>query len=160
MKDIKIESNLTVYDDFNELPSDIASLMEKAIEARKNAYAPYSKFSVGAAILLDNNQVVTGNNQENASYPSGLCAERTAIYYAGSQYPDAKILKMALTAGSRVNQTITPIPPCGACRQAIAEYEVKQESPIEIYFMGETGKVVKSNSLANLLPLGFDRSFL
>ncbi len=134
--------------------------MEKAIEARKNAYAPYSKFSVGAAILLDNNQIVTGNNQENASYPSGLCAERTAIYYAGSQYPDAKILKMALTAGSRVNQTITPIPPCGACRQAIAEYEVKQESPIEIYFMGETGKVVKSNSLANLLPLGFDRSFL
>ena len=160
MKDIKIESNLTVYDDFNELPSDIASLMEKAIEARKNAYAPYSKFSVGAAILLDNNKIVTGNNQENASYPSGLCAERTAIYYAGSQYPDAKILKMALTAGSRVNQTITPIPPCGACRQAIAEYEVKQESPIEIYFMGETGKVVKSNSLANLLPLGFDRSFL
>ncbi|MBR9844733.1 MAG: cytidine deaminase [Algicola sp.] len=160
MKDIKIESTLTVYDDFSELPSDIASLMEKAIEARKNAYAPYSKFSVGAAILLDNDEVVTGNNQENASYPSGLCAERTAIYYAGAQYPDAKILKMALTAGSRINQTITPIPPCGACRQAIAEYEVKQESPIEIYFMGETGKVVKSNSLANLLPLGFDRSFL
>lgn len=160
MKDIKIESILTVYDNFSELPSDIASLMEKAIEARKNAYAPYSNFSVGAAILLDNNQVVTGNNQENASYPSGLCAERTAIYYAGAQYPDAKILKMALTAGSRINQTITPIPPCGACRQAIAEYEVKQETPIEIYFMGETGKVVKSNSLANLLPLGFDRSFL
>ncbi|MFK7782155.1 cytidine deaminase [Psychroserpens sp.] len=160
MKDIKIESTLTVYDDFNELPSDIASLMEHAIEARKNAYAPYSNFSVGAAILLDNNQIVTGNNQENASYPSGLCAERTAIYYAGANYPDAKIVKMALTAGSRVNQTITPIPPCGACRQAIAEYEVKQESPIEIYFMGETGKVVKSNSLANLLPLGFDRSFL
>ena len=160
MKDIKIESVLTVFDNFNELPSDIASLMEKAIEARKNAYAPYSNFSVGAAILLDNNQVVTGNNQENASYPSGLCAERTAIYYAGAQYPNAKILKMALTAGSRINQTITPIPPCGACRQAIAEYEVKQETPIEIYFMGETGKVVKSNSLANLLPLGFDRSFL
>lgn len=160
MKDIKIESTLTVYDDFSELPSDIASLMEKAIEARKNAYAPYSKFSVGAAILLDNDEVVTGNNQENASYPSGLCAERTAIYYAGAQYPDAKIFRMALTAGSRINQTITPIPPCGACRQAIAEYEVKQESPIEIYFMGETGKVVKSNSLANLLPLGFDRSFL
>ena len=129
MKDIKIESTLTVYDDFSELPSDIASLMEKAIEARKNAYAPYSKFSVGAAILLDNDEVVTGNNQENASYPSGLCAERTAIYYAGAQYPDAKILKMALTAGSRINQTITPIPPCGACRQAIAEYEIKQAQP-------------------------------
>lgn len=160
MKDIKIESTLTVYDNFNELPSDIASLMQKAIEARKKAYAPYSNFCVGAAILLDNNQVVTGNNQENASYPSGLCAERTAIYYAGSQYPDAKIVKMALTAGSLINQTITPIPPCGACRQAISEYEVKQESPIEIYFMGETGKVVKSNSLANLLPLGFDKSVL
>ena len=141
MKDIKIESTLTVYDNFNELPSDIASLMQKAIEARKKAYAPYSNFCVGAAILLDNNQVVTGNNQENASYPSGLCAERTAIYYAGSQYPDAKIVKMALTAGSLINQTITPIPPCGACRQAISEYEVKQESPIEIYFMGETGTV-------------------
>jgi len=160
MKDIKIESTLTVYDNFDELPSDIASLMEKAIEARKNAYAPYSNFSVGAAILLDNNQIVIGSNQENASYPSGLCAERTAIYYSGAQYPDAKIVRMAITAGSRINQTITPIPPCGACRQAIAEYEVKQESPIEIYFMGETGKVVKSNSLANLLPLGFDRSFL
>lgn len=160
MKDIKIESILTVYENFIELPSDISSLMEKAIEARKNAYAPYSNFSVGAAILLDNDEIVIGNNQENASYPSGLCAERTAIYYAGAKYPDAKIVKMALTAGSRVNQTVTPIPPCGACRQAIAEYEVKQESPIEIYFMGETGKIVKSKSLANLLPLGFDRSFL
>lgn len=160
MKDIKIESILTVYDNFKELPSEIEHLMGKAIEARKNAYAPYSNFSVGAAILLDNKQIVTGNNQENASYPSGLCAERTAIYYAGAQYPDVKILKMALTAGSKTNQTNTPIPPCGACRQAIAEYEVKQETPIEIYFMGETGKIVKSNSLANLLPLGFDRSFL
>ena len=160
MKDIKIESTFTVFNDFNELPEDVAELMLNAIEARKNAYAPYSKFYVGAAILLDNNEVVTGNNQENASYPSGLCAERTAIYYAGAKYPEAKILKMALTAGSIENQTITPIPPCGACRQAIAEYEVNQEQPIEIYFMGESGKVVKSNSLANLLPLGFDRSFL
>lgn len=160
MKDVKIESTLTVFEDFNELPEAIKELMQQAIDARKNAYAPYSKFSVGAAILLDNQQIITGNNQENASYPSGLCAERTAIYYAGSQYPEAKILKMALTAGSREHQTITPIPPCGACRQAIAEYEVKQDTPIEIYFMGETGKVVKSASLANLLPLGFDRSFL
>ena len=160
MKEIKIESILTVFDNYDELPKDIASLMDQAIDARQKAYAPYSKFSVGAAILLDNNQIITGNNQENASYPSGLCAERTAIYYAGSQFPDAKILKMALTAGSRIHQTITPIPPCGACRQAIAEYEVKQETPIEIYFMGETGKVVKSNSLANLLPLVFDKTVL
>ena len=128
--------------------------------ARKNAYAPYSKFHVGTAILLDNNEIITGNNQENASYPSGLCAERAAIYYAGSNYPKTKILVMAIVAGSIKNTTSKPIPPCGACRQAIAEYEVKQESPIEIYFKGETGKVVKSNSLANLLPLLFDKAVL
>lgn len=160
MKEVKIESIIQVYDSFDELPEDIASLMDKAIAIRLKSYSPYSNFSVGAAILLDNGEVITGNNQENASYPSGLCAERTAIYYAGSQYPDAKILKMALTAGSKLKPTITPIPPCGACRQAIAEYEVKQDSPIEIYFMGETGKVAKSSSLANLLPLVFDKSVL
>ena len=160
MKEIKIESVLTVFDNFDELPTDVASLMEKAIEARHKAYAPYSKFLVGAALELDNGEIIIGSNQENASYPSGLCAERTAIYYAGAKHPDAKIKRMAIIAGSTIRQTITPIPPCGACRQAIAEYEIKQEAPIEIYFMGETGKVVKSNSLANLLPLVFDKSVL
>lgn len=160
MKEINIESKLTVFDNFNELPKDIVSLMEKAKEARLRAYAPYSKFLVGAAILLNNGEVITGSNQENASYPSGLCAERTAIYYAGAQYPDAKIKTIAITAGSLLNGTNSPIPPCGACRQSIAEYEFKQETPIEIYFMGTSGKIVKSHSLANLLPLGFDRSFL
>lgn len=160
MKEVKIESVLQVFDDFDELPEDVALLMKQAMNARENAYAPYSKFSVGAAILLDNEEIVTGNNQENASYPSGLCAERTAIYYAGAKYPENKILKIALTAGSLTKPTVTPIPPCGACRQAIAEYEVKQDSPIEIYFMGETGKIAKSKSLANLLPLVFDKSFL
>ena len=160
MKEIKIESKLFVFDNYDELPKDIQSLMDSAIEARERAYAPYSKFSVGAAILLDNNEVITGSNQENASYPSGLCAERTAIYYAGAKYPKAKLIRMAIIAGSSKHKTITPIPPCGACRQAIAEYEVKQDSPIEIYFMGESGKVVKSNSLANLLPLVFDKTAL
>jgi len=160
MKDIKIESTLTVYEDYNELPTAIASLMDRASKARLKAYAPYSKFLVGAAILLDNGEIICGNNQENASYPSGLCAERTAIYYAGAEYPGAKIVTMALTAGSQKQETSSPIPPCGACRQAISEYEVNQNSPIEIYFMGTSGKVVKSSSLANLLPLGFDRSFL
>jgi cytidine deaminase len=160
MKEIKIEATLYVFDNVNELPNEALSLMQKAIEARGRAYAPYSKFYVGAALLLDNGQVITGNNQENASYPSGLCAERTAIYYAGSQFPDSKIIRMAISAGSKRNQTTKPIPPCGACRQAIAEYEIKQESPIEIYFMGETGAVAKSNSLANLLPLVFDKSVL
>jgi len=160
MKEVKLESMFTVFDNLDELPIDISSLMQSAIEARKNAYAPYSKFSVGAAILLDNDEIITGSNQENASYPSGLCAERTAIYYAGAKFPDSKIVRMAITAGSQDKQTVIPIPPCGACRQAIAEYEVKQDQPIEIFFMGETGKVVKSDSLANLLPLVFDRSFL
>ena len=160
MKEIKIESTFTVFDNLEELPQEISFLMERAIEARQKAYAPYSKFSVGAAILLDNDEIVTGSNQENASYPSGLCAERTAIYYAGAQFPDVKIIRMAITAGSKSKQTMVPIPPCGACRQAISEYEVKQDAPIEIYFMGETGKVVTSNSLANLLPLVFDKSVL
>lgn len=160
MKEIKIESTLYVFEGLNELPQDIVKLIQKATEAREKAYAPYSNFSVGAAILLDNNKIITGSNQENASYPSGLCAERTAIYYAGAKYPNAKIVRMAIVAGSKKNKTSSPIPPCGACRQAIAEYEVKQDTPIEIYFMGETGKVAKSNSLANLLPLGFDKSVL
>ena len=160
MKELKIESTLYIYDNVDELPDDVQGLMAKAHKARVKAYAPYSNFLVGAAILLENGEVISGNNQENASYPSGLCAERTAIYYAGAQYPDTKILKMALTAGSTKSQTITPIPPCGACRQAIAEYEVKQDFPIEIFFMGATGKVAKSNSLSDLLPLIFDRSVL
>ncbi len=160
MKDVTIETKLVVFENLDELPETINNLMEQAISIRKKAYAPYSKFLVGAAILLDNGKIITGNNQENASYPSGLCAERTAIFYAGSQYPYAKIVMMALSAGSQDSETTTPIPPCGACRQSISEYEVKQDAPIEIYFMGTSGKVVKSNSLANLLPLGFDRSFL
>lgn len=160
MKDIKIESTLKVFENFEELPKEVLELMEYAIEARKNAYAPYSNFLVGTAILLDNNEIITGNNQENASYPSGLCAERTAIYYAGSQYPKAKVIRMAICAGSLRNKTTKPIPPCGACRQAIAEYETNQDRPIEIYFMGETGAIAKSNSLANLLPFGFDRKVL
>lgn len=160
MEHLKIETNLEVYNTISELSQDIQNLMSAAIEARNNAYAPYSNFNVGAAILLDNTKVVIGNNQENAAYPSGLCAERTAIYYAGAKYPKAKILKMALTASSQNQITDKPIPPCGACRQAIAEYEIKQELPIEIYFMGAQGKVVKSNSLANLLPLLFESSVL
>uniref|UniRef100_A0ABW7MT95 Cytidine deaminase n=1 Tax=Gaetbulibacter aquiaggeris TaxID=1735373 RepID=A0ABW7MT95_9FLAO len=160
MKEIKIESTIYVFDSLEELPKEVILLMNKAIEAREKAYAPYSNFSVGAALLLDNNEIITGSNQENASYPSGLCAERTAIYYANSQYPNNKIVRMAITAGSKKNKTTDPIPPCGACRQAIAEYEVKQESPIEIYFMGEIGKIAKSDSLANLLPFIFDKSVL
>lgn len=160
MKELKIESKFIVYDSLKETSKGVQDLMLKAIQVRDNAYAPYSKFNVGAALLLENGVVITGSNQENASYPSGLCAERTAIYYAGAQYPDIKILEIAISATSKNTPTKDPIPPCGACRQAISEYEVKQNTPISIYFMGESGKVVKSNSLANLLPWVFDKSVL
>lgn len=160
MKDIKIESVFTVYNSVDELPTAIISLMQQAVEARKSSYAPYSKFSVGAAILMNNGEVVIGSNQENASYPSGLCAERTAIFYAGAQYPNELIKAMAITAGAHDDLNENPIPPCGACRQSISEYEVKQKKPIEIYFMGVTGKIVRAASLSELLPLAFDRSML
>ncbi|MBC2846519.1 cytidine deaminase [Winogradskyella flava] len=160
MKEVNIETKLEVYDDISELPADVQKLLASAVEARDNAYSPYSKFNVGAALLLENDEVIIGSNQENASYPSGLCAERTAIYYAGAKYPNTKILKMAISASSQNQITDKPIPPCGACRQSIAEYEIKQDQPIEIFFTGAKGEVVKSESLVNLLPLLFDNSVL
>jgi cytidine deaminase len=160
MKDIIISTQFSVFETVEQLPSDIQNLMTQAVVVRKNAYAPYSKFRVGAALLLDNGKIVLGSNQENAAYPSGLCAERVAVFQAGAIYPNAKILKMAITAASDTNQTTAPIPPCGSCRQSIAEYEIKQEVPIEIYFMGEIGSIYKSDSLKNLLPFMFDKNFL
>ncbi len=160
MNHVEIHTKLTLFDSKDELPTEVLQLMEQAEKARENAYAPYSKFKVGAALLLDNGEIITGNNQENAAYPSGLCAERVAVFYANSKYPDATILQMAITARSESQQIETPIPPCGSCRQAIAEYEVKQEKPIEIYFMGETGKVAKTDSVKALLPLIFDKNYL
>lgn len=160
MKKITITTQFSVFDSIDVLPETIQSLMNQAIEVRKKAYAPYSKFRVGAAILLDNGKVVLGSNQENAAYPSGLCAERVAVFQAGAIYPEAKIVKMAITAASDTNPTQSPIPPCGACRQSLSEYEIKQESPIEIYFMGEVGEIYKSDSLKNLLPFMFDKNLL
>ncbi|WP_426486494.1 cytidine deaminase [Flavobacterium sp. 2] len=160
MKEINITSSFLVYSGIEELSEEIQNLMSQAVEIRKKAYAPYSQFKVGAALLLDNGKIVLGSNQENAAYPSGLCAERVAIFHAGSIYPEAKILKIAITAASDTNQTTAPIPPCGSCRQSIAEYEIKQDTPIEIYFMGEIGEVYKSASLKNLLPFMFDKKFL
>jgi cytidine deaminase len=160
MKKIEIKTSFTVFQSVEELPQEIQSLMQQAIAVRKNAYAPYSKFKVGTALFLDNGKVVLGSNQENAAYPSGLCAERVAIFQSGAIYPDAKIIKMAISAASDTNQTTTPIPPCGSCRQSIYEYEFKQNTPIAIYFMGESGEIYKSDSIKNLLPLSFDKNFL
>lgn len=160
MKPLKVTSNFEVYDSVEELPQAIRSLMKTAVEARDKAYAPYSQFKVGAAIALNNNEVVTGSNQENASYPSGLCAERTAIYYAGAAFPEVQIQNIAISAKSLKHLVEAPVPPCGACRQALVEYEVKQETDIAVYFMGETGKVMKANSIKDLLPLIFENSVL
>ncbi len=160
MKEITITSRLDVYDTYEELSEDVQQLVEEVFKARNNAYAPYSMFKIGAALLLDNDEIVIGSNQENASYPSGQFAERTALFFAGAKFPKAKIMKMAISAKSMKHQVVTPVPPCGACRQCAAEYEVKQEHPAEIYFMGESGKVVKARSVKDLLPLVFDSSYL
>lgn len=160
MKKHIIKTVLEVYDSVTELPLEIQHLMHKAQQARENAYAPYSLFKVGAAMQLRNGEVVLGNNQENAAYPSGLCAERVAVFYAGATYPGVAIDVVALTVKSLNHTVNTPTPPCGSCRQALAEYEVNQASPMAVYFMGETGKVVKANSIKELLPLIFDSTFL
>ena len=159
MKQINIHSTITILTE-QELNAIELDLKNQAFEARSKAYAPYSKFTVGAALLLDNEVVVKGSNQENAAYPSGLCAERVAIYYAGANYPDAKIVKMFITASPQDRDLELPIPPCGSCRQAIAEYEFKQDIPIEIFFMGAKGDIYKSDSLKNLLPFVFDKNHL
>jgi cytidine deaminase len=134
--------------------------MNKAIKARGNAYAPYSKFHVGAALLLDNGEIVLGNNQENAAYPSGMCAERVAVWQAGSLFPGVKIKKLAISASSTITKVDKPIGPCGACRQTLSEYEINQKEPFPVIFMGEVGEIVKTPSLLSLLPFSFDSSYL
>ena len=160
MKKVQLSTSITVFESIDELPSEVQELMAKAVEIRKTAYAPYSNFQVGTAFLLENGETVTGNNQENAAYPSGMCAERVAVWNASSQFPNIKILKIAITASSENNPVTEPVAPCGACRQTLSEYELKQKDPIEIYFMGQKGNIVKTDSLHDLLPLAFDKSFL
>lgn len=131
---------------------------ELLIRAKNNltgSYSPYSNFKVSAALLLANGEIVCGTNQENLAYPSGLCAERVAIYYAKSRYPDVAIEKIALTAFSDKFTVENPIPPCGACRQAMIEYRLNQKKPIELIMRGEKGQIVVINDLKELMPLHF-----
>jgi len=160
VKEINTQTSFVVFDSFSELETEDKALLNKAKEAVANSYAPYSHFHVGAAILLENGIVVTGNNQENAAYPSGMCAERIAIWNASSQYPNTIIKKIAITVKSENKTVDKPVAPCGACRQTLLEYEVNQKEPIEVFFMGEVGTIVKANSLQDLLPFSFDESFL
>lgn len=160
MEKHKNEFEYSLYDSFDELPTSDKTLMQSAIDARKNAYAPYSNFQVGAAVLLENGKTVIGNNQENASYPAGVCAERVAILHAGAKYPGITVKAIAISATSKAKQVDRPVSSCGICRQSMAEYEQKQKTPIEILMMGEIGQVIKCNSVLHLIPFAFDNSFL
>ena len=131
MKDLTITSVIKVYE-YDELNDTDRALLDDAIEATRRSYAPYSHFSVGAAALLANGVVVTGTNQENAAYPSGLCAERTTLFYANSQYPGQAVVTLAIAARTEKDFIDTPIPPCGACRQVILETEKRYKQPIRI----------------------------
>jgi len=160
MKEIKIYSNFKIFDSIDELNDEIKVLFNEAKLVRESAYSEYSKFSVGAAVLLENGKILCGSNQENASYPSGLCAESTVLFYANSTYPDIKIKAIAIVAGSIDKINENPVAPCGSCRQVISEFQTKQNSDIELYFMGEKGEIIYTDSINNLLPFKFDKSFL
>jgi cytidine deaminase len=160
MKEINIGSSGVVYENIDELPEADKELMKEAVKATENSYSPYSKFKVGAALLMEDDSIITGSNQENAAYPSGMCAERVAIWKAGSSFPNKKVKKIAITAISSNKKVDKPVGPCGACRQTLLEYEINQEDLIEVFFMGEIGKVVKATSISSLLPFSFDSSYL
>lgn len=149
-----ISTKIEVYS-YNELTDIDKKLVESAKNATKTSYAPYSKFNVGAALLLENGEIVTGSNQENAAFPSGTCAERTTIFYAGAHYPGVRFEKLAIAAFTNGEFVEEPISPCGACRQAIMEYEKLGKKPIEIILAGKD-KVYKLNGIRALLPLSFE----
>ena len=138
MKEIKLETKIRIYS-LAELPEEESRLMEAAIKATGQSYAPYSKFHVGAAALLEDGTIVTGSNQENAAYPSGLCAERVALFHAGHQYPDMPVVALAIAAATNGRQ-VESISPCGACRQVL---------------LCGTKEVVVAESAESLLPLCF-----
>lgn len=143
------------YTTIEELSEPDQKLLQTARDAANRAYAPYSKFSVGSAVLLENGEIISGNNQENAAYPSGICAERVAIFYASSQYPGVKVLKVAVTAFSKEHPVLSPVAPCGSCRQVLSEYEKLFHSDIEMLLQGQEGKIFRLKNVSSLLPLAF-----
>jgi cytidine deaminase len=158
MKEKEITIHIREYL-LNELDREALRLVEEARKATEDAYAPYSAFRVGAALLLENGEIITGNNQENAAYPSGLCAERVAVFYAGARYPDVPIVALALTARRPDGFTEEPAYPCGACRQVLLEAENRGGKPIRIIMAGRSKADVVS-SVKELLPKNFDSRFL
>jgi cytidine deaminase len=157
MKSEDLHIQYKTYDSFDELSEADQVLLKKAEEVQAMAYAPYSKFGVGAAIELTTGEVVTGSNQENAAYPSGLCAERVALFAVGSQFPNGVIKTLAVSAPSANG---LPGPPCGACRQVMLESERRQIGKIRILFGQSTGKIVEMEGAESLLPLAFKENFL
>ncbi len=150
-----ISTSFDVYSNETELNQLDFNLLTEAKEAVQKAYAPYSNFHVGSAVLLEDGTIIQGNNQENAAYPSGLCAERVAMYYAGANYPHLKIKAIAITCHSENEAIDKPISPCGSCRQAMAEYETRHQQQIKVIMSGEVGEILISESIQNLLPLMF-----
>ena len=153
MKEYKIETVVRVYE-LAELSEEERELVEAAKQATKGSYAPYSKFLVGAAARLQDGTIVTGANQENAAYPSGLCAERTALFAAGAQHPNKPVVALAIAARKGRQFLARPISPCGACRQVISGVEERYGLPIRILLYGTDGVLV-SDGIKPLLPLSF-----
>ncbi|MCX6272442.1 MAG: cytidine deaminase [Bacteroidetes bacterium] len=157
MKNVSLNINYQEFDNEQELAEEDRILLSMARAAAGNAYAPYSRFWVGAAVRLANEVVVTGNNQENAAYPSGMCAERVALYAASARYPGIPVLTIAITAKSASFKVDYPIPPCGACRQVMAEYETSGPGSTRVILSGEKGKVLIFNEISSLLPFMFSK---
>ena len=153
-----IETNIEIYS-FEELSQEKKDLINKAKEQVTKAYAPYSGFHVGAAIELENGVIITGSNQENSAYPSGLCAERVAMFYANAQYPDIPVKTLAIAAYTNGNFISDPVTPCGSCRQVLLETETRFEKNITILLYGTKNTYLLEN-VKQLLPLCFEKSSL
>ncbi len=162
MKKTNFKFEYEVYDSVDELNENDAKLVSKARKVTNSAYAPYSHFHVGAAALLDNGKMVTGTNQENASYPITICAERSLLAAASSLYPNVAIKTMAISYHNFNDKATSekPISPCGMCRQSILEYEIRANAPIRIILSGVEGKIFIINSIKHLLPLSFTNADL
>ena len=156
----KYEFDYELLDHAGLLSAQDQVLLNEAIQATQTAYAPYSNFKVGAAALLSTGQIVIGSNQESASFPVGICAERTLLNSVGSQYSNATIVSMAISYDPLNKPSTAPISPCGMCRQSLLDYENRYHAPIKIIFAGKSGQVMVIPSASHLLPFGFDGSIL
>jgi len=154
MKEFKKVISWKVYN-FDELDKKDSNLVEEAMKATEGSYSPYSGFKVGAALLLDDGTIVTGSNQENAAYPSGLCAERTALFSAGHLFPGKAVTALAIAARNNDGYTAQPITPCGACRQVLAETEQRGGRPIRFILYGTQGTMIINDGTDAILPFCF-----